>query len=163
MDFGFLSTSPSGSSVSRSLRPLGSFLSLRPFLIVACGIVCQAIFCMSDRVTISSQDISDLVSALQELTVVVTRIARSAELSRASATQASFAEQEGWEIVEDEYHTSDLLNKEETTASWTFEASPFLLLRLGETPVDWCFYWCCSSCGQGFLSRSQGKRSFACG
>lgn len=79
---------------------------------------------MSDRVTISSQDISDLVSALQGLTVVVTRIARSAELSRASATPLSVAEQEGWEVVEDEYQTSELLAEEVSSSALTLEVSP---------------------------------------
>ena len=53
--------------------------------------------------------ISDLVNDLQDLTVAVTRIARAAELSRATSNQLSFAEQKGWEIVEDEYQISGLL------------------------------------------------------
>jgi len=79
---------------------------------------------MSDRITVSPQDISDLVTALQDLTVAVTRIARAAELSRATSNQLSFAEQEGWEIVEDEYQTSELLVAGGKPASGAVESSP---------------------------------------
>lgn len=55
---------------------------------------------MSDRpVQISPQDIADLVAALQDLTVVVTRIAGSASTRPTSSVRFD----EDWEIVEEEY------------------------------------------------------------
>ena len=57
-------------------------------------------WCMSNRqIQVSSQDIADLVAALQGLTVVVTRIANSA--NQPTTTVRRF--EEDWEIVEEEY------------------------------------------------------------
>ena len=49
---------------------------------------------------VSARDIADLVAAVQELTLVVTRIASSAQ-STSSTTVRAFGED--WEIVEEEY------------------------------------------------------------
>ena len=57
---------------------------------------------MNEQVQVSAKDITDLVKALQELTLVVTTIAQSSERSRAS--RASLLEEENWEVIEDEYH-----------------------------------------------------------
>lgn len=55
----------------------------------------------SQRVQVSAQDISDLVKAVQDLTLVVTRIAQSSERSR--TTQRVFEEEDNWEVIEEEY------------------------------------------------------------
>ena len=86
---------------------LGSFLSQGLHLILIHDRGCRATSCMSDRRTVSSSDIADLVTALQDLTVAVTRIAHSSGTAT-GASAASFAEREGWEIVEEEYLPSNL-------------------------------------------------------
>lgn len=57
---------------------------------------------MSDqRVQVSAKDISDLVKSVQDLTLVVTRIAQDSERSRSS--QRLVLEEDNWEVIEEEY------------------------------------------------------------
>ena len=97
LDFGFHSKPPGFLPAYPS--PL---LQRRPGLQLLRGlaIASRVTWCMSNRqIQVSAQDIADLVAALQGLTVVVTRIANSA--NQPTTTVRRF--EEDWEIVEEEY------------------------------------------------------------